>query len=986
MKSGVQILFKFKKKQETDKAKTKNQIIELLSNRIIIMGVLLTALFCVLIYRLFVLQIIQGDEHLANFNYKIKKTIEISGARGNIYDCKGKILAYNQLAYTVTLENSEKTSKIAQERTAKNGKNGPKVTENEVRNEVIYKLVKILEQNGDTINYSLPMTVNSKGKLKFTVSGSALTRFKKDIYGITNIDNLSGDEKKKAEKYLNSTPEEVYEYLRSGKGGPQGTGSMFGISDSYSTEDTLKIMSVRYDVFMNRYSQTTPITVAANISDKSIAAISEHEEEYPGVSIKADSLRKYNDAKYFSSILGYTGVISESELKELNADNGKYEANDVVGKTGIEKTMESTLQGKKGQKDVLVDNLGKIIKTVKTTKASAGNNVYLTIDADLQKYAYNILERRLAGILLAHLTTADTAGSDKRVPIKDVYYALLDNNIINISRLAKKNAKSNEKDVYRIYKKKQESVLNTLRKDLKTGTTVRKYLSEEKQDYVNYIYKMLENDGILVASSIDENDQVYLDWKEEKITFRKFLQYAINNEWINISSFNIKSDYYDADEIYDELINYIVDALKSEEDFDKILYEYMIKSGTLSGRKVCLLLYDQGVLDKKKDKDYNSLYTGKMSAYNFMYKKIKNIEITPAQLALDPCSGSVIITDPDTGEVRAMVSYPSYDNNRLANGIDSEYYASLNTDLSSPMLNRATQSRTAPGSTFKPISSTAVLEEGVATASTYVKCTGIFDKISPAAKCWIYPNAHGSLNVSGAIAVSCNFFFYQMGYNLGTVNGTYNSQRGLTKLKKYASMYGLNRKSGVEITEYEPHISDEDAIRSAIGQGTHSYTPSQISRYVTSLVNHKNLLDLSLLEKTTDAEGNTLTSYEKKTEEKLKISSSTFDLIKKGMIGVVNGKDSSIKYLYKKQGMKVAGKTGTAQENKKRPNHALFISYAPYDNPDITMTVVVPNGYTSANAAEIARDIYKYYFGKTSKAEKKATTALLPSGSDESND
>ena len=964
-------MFKFKKKQEKDKTKLRGQIIELLSNRIIIMGVLLMVLFCLLIYRLFVLQIIQGDEHLANFNYKIKKTIEISGARGNIYDCNGKTLAYNQLAYTVTLENTDKTSRIARERTNANGKNGQKVTENDVKNEVIYKLIKVLETNGDTINYSLPMTVNSKGKLKFTVSGSSLARFKKDIYGITNIDNLSGDEKKKAEKYLNSTPEEVYEYLRSGKNGPQGTGNMFGIADSYSTEDTLKIMSVRYDVFMNRYSQTTPITVATNISDKSIAAISEHDDEYPGVSIKADSLRKYNDAKYFSSVLGYTGVVSESELKELNGNGGKYEANDVVGKIGIEKTMESTLQGKKGQKDVLVDNLGKVIKTVKTTKASAGNNVYLTIDADLQKYAYNILERRLAGILLAHLTTADTAGSEKRVPIKDVYYALIDNNIINISKLSRKKAKTNEKDVYQIYRKKQETVLSTLRKDLQSGTTIRKNLSEEKQDYVSYIYKMLENDGILVASSIDENDQVYLDWKDEKITFRKFLRHAINNEWINISSFNIKSDYYDADEIYDELINYIVDALKSEEDFDKILYEYMIKNGNLSGKKVCLLLYDQGVLDKKKDKDYNSLYTGKMSAYNFMYKKIKNIEITPAQLALDPCSGSVVITDPDTGEVKAMVSYPSYNNNRLANGIDSSYYASLNTDLSSPMLNRATQSRTAPGSTFKPISSTAVLEEGVANASTYVKCTGIFDKISPAAKCWIYPNAHGSLNVSGAIAVSCNFFFYQMGYNLGTVNGTYNSQRGLTKLKKYASMYGFNRKSGVEITEYEPHISDEDAIRSAIGQGTHSYTPSQISRYVTSLVNHKNLIDLSLIEKTTDSSGSVITSYKKRTEEKLDIKSSTFDLIKKGMIGVVNGKDSSIKYMYEKQGMKVAGKTGTAQENKKRPNHALFISYAPYDNPDITMTVVVPNGYTSANAAEIARDIYKYYFGKASKARQR---------------
>ena len=108
---------------------------------------------------------------------------------------------------------------------------------------------------------------------------------------------------------MNSTPEEVYEYLKSGKNGPQGTGNMFGIADSYSTKDSLKIMSVRYDVFMNRYSQTTPITVASNISDKSIAAISEHQEEYPGVAIKADSLRKYNDAKYFSAIMGYTGVI-----------------------------------------------------------------------------------------------------------------------------------------------------------------------------------------------------------------------------------------------------------------------------------------------------------------------------------------------------------------------------------------------------------------------------------------------------------------------------------------------------------------------------------------------------------------------------------------------------------------------------------------------------------------------------------------------------
>lgn len=399
-----------------------------------------------------------------------------------------------------------------------------------------------------------------------------------------------------------------------------------------------------------------------------------------------------------------------------------------------------------------------------------------------------------------------------------------------------------------------------------------------------------------------------------------------------------------------------------------------------------MLLFDQGVLNKDKDEDYDALRSDQMSAYNFMYEKIRKIEITPAQLALDPCSGSIIITDPDTGEVRAMVSYPSYDNNRLANGIDSDYYASLNSDKSSPMLNRCTQTRTAPGSTFKPVSATASLEEGIIDENDYVRCVGIFEEITPSPRCWIYPSAHGPLNVSGAIAVSCNYFFYQMGYNLGSTNGVYSSETGLQKLAKYAAYYGLDRKSGVEITEYEPHISDEDAVRSAIGQGTHSYTPVQLSRYVTSLVNEDNLLGLSLIEKTTDSEGNERTTFEKKVEDELDVSDKTFSLIRQGMRDVVNGPNSTIRSLYEKQGLKVAGKTGTAQENTERPNHALFISYAPYDDPEITMTVVMPNGYTSVNAAAVARDIYKYYFNKASKDEKKATTALMPSGGDSSND
>lgn len=973
----------FKKSLKIDRNKIKKLCREIATNRLVLVGVVVLFLFCLLVYRLFVLQIVQGEEHLESFNYKVERTIETSGSRGNIYDCNGKLIAYNQLAYSVTLESTDETAELARERGRAEGRD---VSENEIRNEVIYRLIQLLEANGDEILYNLPLEINGKGKLVFTETGSSLRRFKMDIYGIVNLDDLTGEEKEQAEKWLNSSPEEVYEYLRMGTDGPTGTGLMFEIADSYSMEDTLKIMSVRYDQYMNRYSQTTPITVATNISEQSIAAISEQEDSFPGVEIKTDSLRKYNDAKYIAGIVGYTGVISEDELTEYNSAGGDYEANDVVGKTGIEKTMEATLQGTKGKQKVLVDNLGKIIQEVSSTEAKAGNDVYLTIDLDLQKYAYNILERRLAGIVLAHLTTADDGGDSNMIPIKDVYFALIDNNIIDITKLNRKKAEQNEKEVYQIYVRKQDSVMKMLREELSDGNTSREELSEERKEYMDYIYDMLVDSEIVSSSLVDENDDVYKDWEEGSISPKEFLQYAVNSGWVDISALDIASDYYSSDEIYAELIDYIVDTLKNDEAFDKILYKYMIKSEELSGKRVCMLLFDQGVLDKEKDEDYEALRSDQMSAYNFMYEKIRNIEITPAQLALDPCSGSVVITDPETGQVRAMVSYPSYDNNRLANGIDSDYYASLNSDKSSPMLNRATQTRTAPGSTFKPVSATAALEEGIVDAGSYVRCTGIFEEITPSPRCWIYPSAHGQLNVSGAIAQSCNCFFYQMGYNLGTEHGSYSSETGLKKLEKYAKYYGLDRKSDVEITEYEPHISDEDAVRSAIGQGTHSYTPVQLSRYVTSLVNEDNLLGLSLIEKTTDTDGNDLTTFEKKVEDKLDVSDETFNLIRQGMINVVSGPNSTIRSLYDKQGLKVAGKTGTAQENTERPNHALFISYAPYDNPEITMTVVMPNGYTSVNAAAVARDIYKYYFNKASKEEKKATTALMPTGGDSSND
>ena len=133
--------------------------------------------------------------------------------------------------------------------------------------------------------------------------------------------------------------------------------------------------------------------------------------------------------------------------------------------------------------------------------------------------------------------------------------------------------------------------------------------------------------------------------------------------------------------------------------------KYMIKNDQLSSTDICLLLFDQGII-KQNDEDYNSLISGVLTPYDFIRSKIYTLELTPAQLALEPCTGSVVITDME-GNTLACVTYPGYDNNKLANDMDSDYYYKLNSDLSYPFYNKATQEVTAPGSTFKLVTSTS---------------------------------------------------------------------------------------------------------------------------------------------------------------------------------------------------------------------------------------------------------------------------------------
>ena len=539
------------------------------------------------------------------------------------------------------------------------------------------------------------------------------------------------------------------------------------------------------------------------------------------------------------------------------------------------------------------------------------------------------------------------------IPIKKVYFALIDNNIITLNKIALQSSPV-EAEVYNSFLSKQAEVVPAINDELTTNApTIYTKLSVDNQAYITYIEKMLKDNGIINKDSIDITDDTYKNWVAGAISFEEYLTYAISKNWIDMSKLT-SEQYSSLREGYTSLTAYIVNKIQSDTGFSKLIYKSLVSSGVVNGKQICLMLFDQGVL-APNDADYASLNSGKASPYDFLKLKIHNKEITPAQLALEPCSGSCVITNPNTGDVLALVSYPGYDNNKLSGTVDATYYSQLNSDLSLPLLDKATSVQTAPGSIFKLCSAIAGLEQGVITPTETIYCSGSFDLVTPSPKCW-KATGHGDRNVSTAIRDSCNVFFYNVGYRLAQEpGGKYNSLKGTATLQKYAEQLGLATKSNIEIYEKEPQASNTNAIASAIGQGTHDYSCLNLARYVstvaTSGINH----DLTLVDKVTDSEGNLIRDNSAVVANTMdNVSSSTWTAVHTGMKLVID-------YQQAFNGFKVivAGKSGTAQENANKPDHATFVSYAPYDAPQVAMAVVIPNGYKSGNVSELTANIYK---------------------------
>ncbi len=334
----------------------------------------------------------------------------------------------------------------------------------------------------------------------------------------------------------------------------------------------------------------------------------------------------------------------------------------------------------------------------------------------------------------------------------------------------------------------------------------------------------------------------------------------------------------------------------------------------------------------------------------------------------DADSGAVVVLDVKTGDVLALATYPTYDPQ-----IFSESYNELLEDPAKPLWNRAISGTYTPGSTFKPLTAIAALSTGAISTPEEIECDGVYrfyEDYQP--KCWIWSEqrkTHGMLDVTHAIEFSCNCFFYETGRRVG-----------ISAIDEYASKMGLGEKTGIELPEevsgnvsspeYKKTLykNEEDkkwvggdTIQTAIGQSYSAFTPIGLANYVATIANGGTLYKTHIIKSIHSSTDGSLVYESKPTvTNRVEISKDNLDAVRRGMLGVAD--EGSAKQIFSGYPISVGGKTGTAQISSKSSNNALFVSFAPFEEPEIAVCVVIEHGYRGANAAYVARDIYDEYF------------------------
>jgi penicillin-binding protein 2 len=914
----------------------KERLGELLRNRLFVLLAAAAVIFMILVGRLFFMQIVNGEEADASLTSSVTREVTIPAARGNIYDRYGRPLAVNEAAFSVEIDDSI-------------------TVDYEDADAEAVSLYKKLIKNGYVVGDDLPITKDAP--YEFTISSDELEEWKTNIgltkkqmnytaeetlnylyerFGITDAD-MTEEEKRAlvslginindknimitnlimtietnggeivdelpisqeqpyyfllededeilswkssvsmSEEELDYDAEESMQYLI----------ELFGIPENISPSMQRKVAAVRYSLYLQRYKKYQPVTVAREINDEVIATVEENLDKFPGVSVETESMRVYEDGEIFSNIIGYIRQISDTELQEYSEYG--YTSGDIVGKTGIEKVMELELNGQDGKMLVEVDNMGRKISTLETEAPVSGDDVFLTIDKELQISAYNYLKDALADAIITRLTSE--LEKDVPVTLKQLFTSMIDSNNISVTEVMK------AEDGYQ---------------------------------------KVLKDIILAHDPDIDVTDS------EDKTEAKQVLTNAVDN-------------------------------------------------GTISYTTLIYVMIEQGVITA--DDNYKArIASGELTPFNVIIEKLESGDLEPAETGLEPCTGSVVVSDVNSGEVLALVTYPSYDNNELVNTFNNEYYNKLLEDPTTPLVNRPLMQKKAPGSTLKMITAIAGLETGVITLDTQIRDKGVFkDAGTPYANCLIYSlngSTHGYVDVSHALEVSCNYFFYEVGYQLGNDTENPRSLKGITILDEYYDAFGLNSPTGVEIGESAPSMASPsykeevikwqnpeatssqtawtsgDTIRAAIGQSVNSFSAASMNKYVATLANGGTRYKMHLLDKVKSSDGTVTEEVEETVENVLEIAPENLEAVYEGMLLVTQGSKGTLRTVFKDFPIDVAAKSGTAEENKNLSSHVWFVGFAPYDDPQIAVTVMIPFGdVTGSPAAVVARNVIGEYMG-----------------------
>lgn len=463
---------------------------------------------------------------------------------------------------------------------------------------------------------------------------------------------------------------------------------------------------------------------------------------------------------------------------------------------------------------------------------------------------------------------------------------------------------------------------------------------------------------------------------------------------IKEEEYNEKKDIYDINDIVGKTgVEYVFEDYLKGEDGEKqvemsvdgtITGEY-VSENAIAGSDVVLTIDSnlQKVTETALENCINKIKSGGFSqTYN-------------AQ------GGAAVVMNVKTGEVLATASYPTYEPQWFVGGISQENWAYLRDNEAHPQINKAIQATYEPGSIFKMVTAIAGLETGTVTAKERINDTGVYKLNNKTYKCWYYTSynrGHGYLNVTQALQHSCNYFFYETAYRMG-----------IDELSKYAKHFGLGRKTGIELpSEAAGDVASRetkaklrngeawytgDTVISAIGQGDNNFTPMQIAKYISSIANGGTVVQPTIIKSVINSNGTEVSKEEirnytnqklglEETNDGITISQESINIAKEGMRMAASEAGGTAYNVFKNFNIEVAGKTGSAEAGKDDNNkdivNAWFVCFAPYDEPEVAVVVMIENGGHGNYAAEVARDVLTQYFGMNETTQVNESILATP--------